>query len=138
MKKTLGAVVAGFAVQIVGLVLIHSVWLKQDYIITAPVWRALEAQQARVWAMLLGTLIYAAGAVLIYIRGMEPKPWIGQGVRFGILMALVTVVYSSLSGWVILPVPHMLVVKWIVGESALCVVFGMVVAGICQPKAARV
>jgi hypothetical protein len=134
MKKTLGAVVAGFVVQMVGLVSIHSLWLKQDYMITAPVWRAPEAQQARVWAMLLGTLIYAAGAVLIYIRGVEQKPWIGQGVRFGVLMALVTVVYSSLSGWVILPVPHMLVVKWIVGESVLCVAFGMVVAGICQPR----
>ena len=136
MKKTIGAIVAGFVVQMAGLVLIHSVWLKQDYIITAAVWRAPEAQTARIWAMLLGTLIYAAGAVLIYIRGVEPKPWAGQGVRFGILVALVTVVYSSLSGWVILPVPHMLVVKWIAGESVLCVVFGMVVAAICQPKAA--
>jgi hypothetical protein len=136
MKKTIGAILIGFLVQIVGLISIHSVWLKQDYLLTAPVWRAPEAQMARIRAMLLGTLIYAAGAVLIYIRGVEPKPWMGQGVRFGILMALVTVVYSSLSGWVIMPVPHMLVVKWIAGESVLCLVFGVVVAGMCQPKPA--
>jgi hypothetical protein len=49
-------------------------------------------------------------------------------------MALVSVVYGSLSGWVIMPIPHMLAVKWIVYEGLLCVVFGLVVAVICQPK----
>jgi hypothetical protein len=86
--------------------------------------------------MLVSTLIYAVGAVLVYMRGAEEKPWIGQGFRFGILISLVTVVYGSLSGWVILPIPHMLVVKWIVCESVLSVVFGLVVAAICQPKPA--
>jgi hypothetical protein len=136
MKKAIGAIVAGFVVQLGGLFLIHSILLKRDYLDTASVWRAPEAQVARVWAMLLSTLIYAAGAVLIYNRGVESKPWIGQGIRFGILLALVSVVYGSLSGWVILPIPHMLAVKWIVCESILSVVFGLVVAAICQPKPA--
>jgi hypothetical protein len=60
------------------------------------------------------------------------KPWIGQGIRFGILLALVVVLYRSLSAWVIMPVPPMLLVKWIVGESLLSVVFGLTVAGICK------
>jgi archaellum biogenesis protein FlaJ (TadC family) len=134
MKKTIVATVAGFVVQLVGLLLIHSVWLKQDYVDTASNWRTLEGQTARVWAMLLAILLYVVGAVLIYERGVEQKPWMGQGVRFGTLLALVSVVYGSLSGWVILPVPHMLVVKWMIGEGLLCVVFGLVVAAICQVK----
>ena len=134
MKKAIVGMFAGFCVQLVGLVLIHSVWLKQDYVNTAATWRPLPAQQARIWAMLLGILIYVVAAVLIYLRGVESKPWVGQGVRFGILLALVVVVYGSLSGWVILPIPHALVVKWIIGESLLSVVFGLVVAAICQPK----
>jgi archaellum biogenesis protein FlaJ (TadC family) len=136
MKKAIGAMVAGFVVQLAGLFLIHSILLKQDYLDTASVWRNYEAQTARVWAMLLAVLIYVVGAVLIYVRGAEAKPWIGQGLRFGILISLVTVAYGSLSGWVILPIPHMLVVKWIVCESVLSVVFGLVVAAICQPKPA--
>jgi hypothetical protein len=87
----------------------------------------------KVWAMLLAVLIYVVGAVLIYLRGVEQKPWMGQSVRFGILLALVAVVYGSLSGWVNLPIPHMLAVKWIVCESLLSVVFGLAVAGICKP-----
>lgn len=135
MKKMIFAVALGFVVQLGGLFLIHSIWLKQDYVDTAALWRSHEAQIARVWAMLLGTLLYVIGAVLIYLRGLEAKPWVGQGVRFGILLATVVVVYSSLSGWVIMPVPHMLVMKWIIGESLLCIVFSLVVARICQPAA---
>jgi hypothetical protein len=133
MKKTISAIMMGFVVQLAGLFLIHSVLLKQDYLDTAALWRPLDAQVTRVWAMLLAVLIYVVGAVLIYRRGVEPKPWKGQGIRFGILLALVVVVYSSLSAWVIMPIPLILPVKWIVGESLLSVVFGLTVAGICQP-----
>ena len=136
MKKTIIAIVAGFLVQLVGLVVIHSVWLKQDYLDTAYAWRPAADQIARLWAMLLSIVFYVVGAVLIYIRGIEARHWVGQGIRFGILMALVSVIYGSLSGWVILPVPHMLVVKWMAGEGLLSVVFGLVVAGICQPREA--
>ena len=134
MKQKIGAVVAGFVVQMAGLFLIHSVWLKQDYVDSASMWRSQPDQISRVWAMLLAVLIYVVGAVWIYARGVEPKPWIGQGIRFGILLALVAVVYGSLSGWVILPVSSMLVLKWIIGEGMLSVVFGLVVAYICQPR----
>lgn len=136
MKRTIGAIVAGFVVQFGGLFLIHSVCLKQDYLNTASLWRTQDAMSSRMWAMLLAILIYAVGAVLIYIRGVESKPWIGQGIRFGILLALVTTVYASLISWVVLPMPHMLALKWIIGEGILCVVFGLVVAGICQKKPA--
>ena len=134
MKKTILAMVVGCIVQLGGLFLIHAVWLKPDYAATASVWRTEQAQVARTWAMLVGTLIYVVAAVLIYVRGREAKPWLGQGVRFGILLALAVVAYPSLTGWVILPVPHRLVEKWILGESALAVVFGLVIAAICQTK----
>jgi hypothetical protein len=136
MKQKIAAVAAGFVVQMAGLLLIHSVWLKQDYMGTASVWRSQQAATSRVWAMLLAVLIYVVGAVWIYVHGVKSKPWMGQGIRFGILLAMVTVVYGSLSGWVILPIPHMLALKWIIGESLLSIVFGLVVAAICQPRSA--
>jgi len=135
MKKTIVAIIVGFIVQLAGLFLIHSVLLKQDYVNTASLWRSQEAMSARSWALLMGDLIYVVGAVLIYVRGVEAKPWIGQGVRFGILLALVTVVNGSLVSWAILTIPHMLAVKWIIYEGVLSVVFGLVIAAICQPKA---
>ncbi len=62
MKKLMGAMVAGVVVQFVGLSLIHSVWLKQDYANTASAWRTPEAMNARVWAMVLSVLIYVVAA----------------------------------------------------------------------------
>ena len=136
MKKTIGAIVAGYVVQFGGNFLIHGLWLKQDYINTASLWRSSEAMNSRMWAMFLGVLIYAVGAVLIYVRGVESKPWVGQGIRFGILLALVTTVCNSLISWVTMPMPHMLAVKWMVGEGLLAILFGLVVAAICRPKSA--
>jgi len=136
MKKTIGAIVAGYVVQFGGNFLIHGVWLKQDYVNTASLWRSSEAMNSRMWAMFLGVLIYAVGAVLIYVRGVESKPWVGQGIRFGILLALVTTVCNSLISWVTMPMPHMLAVKWMVGEGLLAILFGLVVAAICRPKSA--
>jgi hypothetical protein len=99
---------------------------------TASVWRTPQDQTSRVWAMMLSVLIYVIGAVWIYAQGVKSKPWVGQGIRFGILLAMVVVVYGSLSGWVILPVPHMLVVKWIIGEGLLSAAFGLAVAAIVR------
>jgi hypothetical protein len=132
MKQKFIAIIAGFILQMAGLFLIHSVWLKQDYVATVSMWRTPQDQTARVWAMLLAVLIYVIGAVWIYSLAVKPGSWVAQGIRFGILLAMAVVVYGSLSGWVILPVPHMLVVKWIIGESLLSVVFGLVVAAIVR------
>jgi hypothetical protein len=62
MQSTITAMAAGFTVQLGGLVFIHSFLLKPDYLTTASLWRAQEAQMERVWAMLLAILIYVIGA----------------------------------------------------------------------------
>lgn len=138
MKQKLAAIVAGFILQMAGLFLIHSVWLKPDYLATASIWRSQQDAVARTWAMLLSVLIYVVGAVWIYALTVKPGSWVAQGIRFGILLAMVVVVYGSLSGWVILPLPHMLAVKWIIGESLLSAVFALVVAVIVRPNSASV
>jgi hypothetical protein len=134
MKKTVGAMVAGFVLQMGGLFLIHSVWLIQDYMDTASVWRTQEQEQSRMWAMIAGVLLYVIAAVLIYVRGVEMKSWVGQGIRFGILLALVSTVYNSLALYVVLPIPHMLALKWMIGEGLLAILFGLLIAVIIQPK----
>jgi antibiotic biosynthesis monooxygenase (ABM) superfamily enzyme len=86
------------------------------------------------WAAYVANLILAAAAVLIYTRGVESKPWLGQGIRFGILLALVTAVPQSLVQWVVLPVSYRLAAQWIVGEGLLAVLVGILVAAVCRPQ----
>lgn len=135
MKTKIVAVIVGLFVQLIGLYVIHSIWLAQDYIATASLWLPMETRYARGWATLLGTLTYAIGVVWIYTRGVESKPWVGQGLRFGFFLALITVVYDSSAAWNMMPVPGSLIVNWIIGEGLLCIILSLVIAAICQPKA---
>ena len=134
MKKTIGAIVASFILLSVGGYLIHNVWLAQDYVQHSDLWRTQDAMMHRLWSIYIANLIFSIGAVLIYVRGVESKPWVGQGIRFGILLALVTVIPNSLVEYFVYPLPHQLVLKWIIAGSLLTIIVGLVIAAICQPK----
>jgi hypothetical protein len=88
----------------------------------------------RLWVIHLANLILAAAVVLIYVHGVEPKPWLGQGIRFGILLALATAVPQALVEYFTYPIPSTLMVQWIVGEGVLAVLLGVLTAAICRPK----
>jgi hypothetical protein len=134
MGKTIGAIVAGFILQMGGSYLIHSVILMKSYMATSDLWRSEAAMGHRMPYMLLGQFIFVLGAVLIYQRGVEKKSWVGQGIRFGILLALVSCVQGSIIEYVVTPLPHRLVAHWIILESVLTILLGLLIAGICQPK----
>jgi hypothetical protein len=134
MGKTIGAIFAGFILQMGGSYLIHSVILMKSYMDTSDLWRTEAAMGHRMPYMLLGQFIFVLGAVLIYQRGVEKKSWVGQGIRFGILLALVSCVQGSIIEYVVTPLPHRLVAHWIILESVLTILLGLLIAGICQPK----
>ena len=138
IMKKVGAILAAFILMAAGRYLIHEVWLAREYAIYSNLWRTQTAMMQRLWTAQLANLIFAAAAVLIYIRGIENKPWVGQGFRFGILLALATAVPQSLVEYFTYPIPHMLALRWIIGEGGLAVAFGLVVAAICRPKPAAV
>jgi hypothetical protein len=136
MKKIIGAIVAGFVLLVAGRYLIHSVLLRSAYLQSSDVWRTPEAMMHRIWIAQLASFIFAVAAVLIYIRGVEQKPWLGQGIRFGILLALATAVPQSLTEYFVYPIHHELALHWIISEGGLAVLLGIVIAAICQQKSA--
>jgi hypothetical protein len=73
--------------------------------------------------------------VWVYQRGVEKKSWVGQGIRFGILLSLVSSVPGFMMNYVVIPVPHTLALHWILTGIAQMIVVALVIAGICQPKA---
>jgi len=136
MGKTIGAIVASFVLLSLGGFLIHNVWLMPDYQAHSDLWRAPNAMQHRLPHIYIANLLYSIAAVLIYVRGVESKPWIGQGIRFGILVALLSAIPNSLVQYVVYPLPHELVLKWIIAGTGLGIIVALVIAFICQPKAA--
>ena len=134
MKNTLIAVVAGFVLQMGGSYLLHSVILMNSYKATSDLWRTEDAMGHRMWVMLVAQFLFVLGAVLIYQRGVERKSPVGQGIRYGILLALVSVVPASLIEYVTVPIPHTIAFHWVLGEGVQCVLLGLLIAFICQPK----
>jgi hypothetical protein len=86
--------------------------------------------------MLIAHAIIAGAFVWIYARGIESKPWLPQGIRFGIAAALLSIVPIYMIYYVVQPIPGMLAVKQIVFEGILVVILGAVTAFIYkQPSA---
>lgn len=135
-KRVILAIVAGTVLVEAGRYLIHDVWLASAYAQHAELWRSQKAMVHRIWVIQLAGLLFAAAATFIYIRGVEPKPWFGQGVRFGVLLAFVAAIPQSLAEYFTYPIPHTMMIQWIIGEGGLAVLLGIVIAAICRPASA--
>jgi hypothetical protein len=86
--------------------------------------------------MLLAHVILSGAFVWIYARGVEAKPWVAQGVRFGVAVALLTIVPTYIIYFVVQPMPAGVVIKQIVFDGILMLILGMVVAWLYRDKAA--
>ncbi len=134
-KKLVGAMLAAFVILFVAGYLVHGVWLGKTYRDMTEggfSFRSQEALQHRLWIVWVSDLLYSALFAWVYSRGREPKPWLGQGIRFGILMALFTVVPASLNDYVVYNLPHMLVVEWMAAGFITLILMGLAVAAILQ------
>ncbi|GAC1464352.1 MAG: hypothetical protein PVSMB8_16880 [Vulcanimicrobiaceae bacterium] len=80
--------------------------------------------------IILANLAFAVGAVWIYAMGVEDKPWVGQGVRFGIAVWLVLPVTWFLIAFATQPVPAVVLYKQLGYELIAKIVLGLVTAGI--------
>jgi len=79
--------------------------------------------------MVVAHVILAGAFVWIYERGIAPDlPWLGQGARFGLAVALLTVVPTYLIYFVVQPTPQALMIKQIVFDGILLIVLGVIVA----------
>jgi len=96
-----------------------------------------EGDQQRYFPlMVLAHVILSGAFVWIYARGVEAKPWLAQGVRFGVAVALLTIVPTYLIYFVVQPMPGLVVIKQVVFDSVLTVILGMLVAYLYRDTAA--
>ena len=127
-KKFLIAWPVIFIVWMVGSFVVHGVLLNADYTKLANLFRPeADAQQYMPW-MILAHVIMSGAFVWIYSRGVEARPWLGQGLRFGFVIALLTIVPTYMIYYVVQPMPGAVVVKQIVIDGVLLLVLGAVVA----------
>jgi hypothetical protein len=134
-KKFFIAWLVIFIVWFAGSYVVHGVLLHDDYMkLTSLFRREAEAQHYFV-LLLLAHVILSGALVWIYSRGVEASPWPAQGIRFGVAVALLTVVPTYLIYYVVQPMPGSVVVKQIVFDGILMLVLGLVVAAIYRQPA---
>jgi hypothetical protein len=117
-----------FVAWMAGSYLAHGALLHADYEKLAGAFRTpAEAQQLFPF-MILAHVIVAGAFVWIYARGVEAKPWLGQGVRYGIAIAALAVIPTYLIYYVVQPIPGALAIKQIVLDTIVVLVLGAIVA----------
>ncbi len=120
-----------------GSFVVHGVLLHGDYMQLTNLFRPeADAQQLFPW-MILAHVILAGAFVWIYAQGAQSKPWLPQGIRFGIAVALLTIVPTYMIYYVVQPMPGMVVVKQMLFDGILLIILGLIVAALYrQPIAA--
>jgi len=136
-KKLIIAWIVLFIAWFIGSFVVHGVLLHSDYMQLTNLFRPEGDQHKYFPLMILAHVIMAGAFVWIYARGVEAKPWVAQGVRFGVAVALLMIVPIYMIYFVVQPMPGDVVIKQIVFDGVLMVILGMIVAWLYRDTATR-
>jgi hypothetical protein len=108
---------------------VHGILLGGDYAVTKGMRPPAEAQKLMLF-LILAQAVFGIAFAWIYMQGKEDKPWLAQGIRFGVAVAFLTVIPTYLIYHVVTPVPLVLAIKQIVYDTIRIVLMGVVLAWI--------
>jgi hypothetical protein len=126
--KFLISVVAMFVLSMVLDYVIHGMLLYPDYSALPSLFRAQQDAANHFAYMLLGHVFISIGFVWIYLKGREAKPFMSQGVRYGLAISVLATIPMYLIYFAVQPLPGDMVVKQILFEVIRNVGMGVVVA----------
>jgi hypothetical protein len=127
-KRFVIAWVVIFVAWMLGSFVVHGTLLHADYAKLPNLFRPEADAQRYFPLMILAHVIMAGAFVWIYARGAESKAWLGQGLRFGLAVALLTAVPTYTIYYVVQPMPGAHVIKQIVFDVILVLILGVIVA----------
>jgi len=109
--------------------LVHGVLLGADYAAVGGM-RPPEEAQKLLYFIILAQALFGIAFAWIYYQGKEDKPWLAQGLRYGVAIACLTVIPTYLIYHVVTPVPFALALKQIVYDTVRILLMGVVLAWI--------
>lgn len=131
MNKTFVlSVVAVFVMSMLLGYVVHHVLLGGEYAKLVQMFRMPADAKAHFPFMIAANVIMAIGWTWIYRIGRENKPWLGQGVRFGIAVALLCTIPMYLIYFAVQPYPSDVVALQIGYDTIASVILGIVVAAV--------
>ena len=124
------AIIVVFILSIAFGTLIHAFLLKADYEQVAHLYRT--AADTKFFVIFAGYLAFAIGSVWIYSKGVEDTPWLGQGLRFGFAVWLITSVTGFFIEYATQPIGETLLYKQLGYELVNKLILGAVTAAIVR------
>jgi len=91
-------------------------------------WRSEEEMSSLRGWMYLGYAFYALLFTLIYSKGYEGKPGLGEGLRYGFWVGLLVHLPKMFVLHAVYPYPGKILVTWMVGGLAESIILGAIVA----------
>jgi hypothetical protein len=124
-----------FVAWMAGSFVVHGALLHDDYTKLSGLFRSEAETRPYFPLMVLAHILLAGAFVWIYSRGVEAARWLPQGIRFGVAVALLTVIPTYMIYYVVQPMPGLVVVKQIVFDGILMLILGVITAFIYRPPA---
>jgi hypothetical protein len=118
-----------------GSFVVHGLLLRQDYLGLPHLFRAEEESQPYMYLMIVAHVLMAGAFTWMYARGVELKDWLGQGLRFGLAVALLAVVPTYMIYFVVQPTPSDLAIKQSIFDTILMLILGAVVSFLYRDRA---
>ena len=124
----ISGVVMTIATMLLGFV-VHGLLLADDYgALVGTVMRSEEEANGMMHWMMLADVCIGFAMTWIYRQGIGTGATLGQGIRFGIAVAFLTVIPQFLIYWVVTAMPAAVVHKQLLFDSLRMVLLGVLVA----------
>lgn len=117
------------AVQAIDLVA-NEVFMKSANESLKGLWRS--NMSSRMWLMYAVGVLIALLFTFIFVKGREGKG-VAEGIRYGIIIWLFFTVPSNIGMWVMLPIPYIVILKWMIYGLFEMLIAGILVATIYKP-----
>lgn len=118
--------------------LVHGMLLGSEYAKLVPqMYRTPEDSQHYMAYMVVQNILFAIGFTWIYRHGRENKPWLGQGFRFGLAVAVMSTIPTFLIYYAVQPTPSDLAAQQAVFGSIAMVIMGLAVAAVNRDPVTR-
>src|SRR5256714_15319622 len=128
-RKCIISAVAMFVMAWALSFVVHGLLLAPDYVNTPGMRPPAEAEKIIYW-LILAQAIFGIAFAWVYYQGKEDKPWLAQGIRYGIAIAALTVIPTYLIYHVVTPIALAVAIKQIVFDTIRLVLMGVVLAWI--------
>ncbi len=125
IKRLALAIVAAFIYIFVSDILIHGVWLVDEYKSSMGLWRPETEMQAHMPWMTAGQLLAAVTFVTLWAVGFAARATIRCACLFGLFMGLFHQA-NTLITFAVQPLPASLATKWFVACTLQAVLLGVV------------